>query len=288
TRGIQDGYWRVVEAVIHTKVQKQCPPIVTFLRHCEQLSAGEGSAEHHLIPAEDMILALQESGLFVGPLKNACEVFSARLSTTGSHLHSSVMDDDTAEKLCVSSEKVLENFGPLGVVKHSTPFLPVEGSSSALFVLLSCIAEVMTEMYRKNLETVREQWSVVMAGRATLPSEGSPMKVCVGDVLKALEGHTKKQESPDTLRKLAIEVYKHCEELASDLTQTANPSEIPPPNVERSAQGKRTSTITEDIFILSLMDCSVLLPDGISTLLHPAAVGPVKGSGAVSKRKSKQ
>ncbi|KAF4667868.1 hypothetical protein FOZ61_007611 [Perkinsus olseni] len=52
--GVQDGYWRVMEAVIHTRVQKQCPPIVTFLRRCEQLSVGEGSAEHHLIPAEDM------------------------------------------------------------------------------------------------------------------------------------------------------------------------------------------------------------------------------------------
>ncbi|KAF4745345.1 hypothetical protein FOZ62_021678 [Perkinsus olseni] len=146
TLGIRDGYWRVVEAAIHTRVRRQCPPIVTFLRLCEQLSVGEDSAEHHLIPAGDMILALQESGLFVGPLKNACELLSVRLSTTGSHLQSSVADDATAERLYVSSEKVLENFGPLGVVKHSPPVLPVEGSSSGLFVLLNCIAEVMTEL----------------------------------------------------------------------------------------------------------------------------------------------
>ncbi|KAF4689264.1 hypothetical protein FOZ60_001803 [Perkinsus olseni] len=136
-----------------------------------------GLREHHLIPAGDMILALQESGLFVGPLKNACELLSVRLSTTGSHLQSSVADDATAERLYVSSEKVLENFGPLGVVKHSPPVLPVEGSSSGLFVLLNCIAEVMTELYRKNLETVREQWGAVMAGRALPPSEDSPSKV---------------------------------------------------------------------------------------------------------------
>ncbi|KAF4652313.1 hypothetical protein FOL47_011148, partial [Perkinsus chesapeaki] len=134
--GLEDGRWRMAEAMIHQRLRVQSAAIVAFMRRCEQISISEGVSD--LIPAEDLVTALNQSNLVIGTNTEACDLLAKRIG------HSD--DQGEREFPCISCQKILDVFGPLGVVKHDPPLISGQSSHEKLFIIFICIADVMVTM----------------------------------------------------------------------------------------------------------------------------------------------